>query len=106
MAPANQSAPHLLPADAPISVLYIRAAAADLPYLDRQIAILVERYAPHVELRVLAPEHVPAELADKTQRTPTVLVLRDGAIVGEAIGAFLPMRELDRMIRCAVEWSG
>jgi hypothetical protein len=106
MARANQSAPHLLPVDAPITVLYIRAADADLPYLDRQIAILVERYAPHVELRVLAPEHVPVELADKAQRTPTVLVLRRGEIVGEAIGAFLPMRELDRVVRCAVEWAG
>jgi hypothetical protein len=34
-----------------------------------------------------------------------VLVVRRGEVVGEAIGAFLPVRELDRVVRCAVEWA-
>ena len=105
MARANQSAPHPLPHEVPVTLLYIKSAEADLPYLDRGLSVIVERYAPLVELREVEPHEVPSEHAAWAQRTPSVLVMRRGEVVGEAMGALLPLRELDRVVRCAVEWA-
>jgi hypothetical protein len=91
--------------DAPITLLYIRAI--DEPPggdLDVGLQTLVVRYAPFVELRVVGPGDTPAPFAELAHRPPTVLVLRYGQVVGEIMGAALPLRELDRAVRCAVEW--
>lgn len=90
--------------DVPITLVYIRSEQQRLPELDDTLQTIVERYAPLVELRRVTPEATPRRFARFAQRTPTVLVLRHGALVGEAIGAGLPARELDRVVRCAVEW--
>lgn len=105
MARANPSATHPLPTEEPVTLLYIKGEDADLPYLDRGLSLIVARYAPRVELRTLAPHQVPAEHAALSLPTPSVLVMRRGEIVGEALGALLPLRELDRVVRCAVEWA-
>ena len=105
MARANQSAPHPLPLEVPVTLLYIKSRDADLAYLDRGLTMIVARYAPLVELRTLEPHEVPAKHAEWAHRTPSVLVMRRGEVVGEALGALLPLRELDRVVRCAVEWA-
>ena len=92
-------------AGAPIALLYIRHPGAELRDLDIGLRTIVDRFAPLVELSVVSPEGTPARFAQFAARTPVVLVLRHGQLVGEAIGAFLPVRELDRVVRCAVEWS-
>jgi len=105
MARAHHSAPHSLPSSSPVTLLYIKGEDEELSVLDRAIHVIVERYAPHVDLQVVAPGDVPADLAQWAERTPTVLVVRHGTVVGEAVGAFLPTREIDRVVRCAVEWA-
>jgi hypothetical protein len=88
----------------PIALLYIGGATV-APELGEQLERIAARYAPLVELRMIAPADVPTRFAKFARLTPTVLVLRRGKLVGEAIGALLPMRELDEVVRCAVEWS-
>jgi len=105
MAPLNQPATDRIEIVAPITMLYIRANHGAATVLDRAVAVLAERYAPRVTLQVLTAAQVPSRLARWAHRTPAVLVLRDDALVGEAIGAFLPLRELDRIVRRAVEWA-
>ena len=109
MESANASAPHLLPTtdeqDASVTLLYIRTNDGPHNVLDAGLTTIVARYAPVVRLVPVAPHEVDPEYAAWAERTPTVLVIRNGRVVGEAIGAFLPVRELDRIVRCAVEWA-
>jgi len=109
MQSANETAPHRLPAkrdqDTPVTLLYIRSDHDSHDVLDAGLATIVGRYAPLVVLIPVSPDEVEPQFARWAERTPTVLVVRDGKVVGEAIGAFLPVRELDRVVRCAVEWT-
>jgi hypothetical protein len=75
--------------------------------LDRRVGAIVERYARWVELVVVTPE----SLAGDPERervagagSPALFLLRQGEVVGEAMGALLPTRELDQVVRQAVEW--
>lgn len=108
MESANQSAPHRLPVgqdeNAPVKLLYIRSDEESHELLDAGLSTIVERYSPLVELVAVTPDQVEDDYAEWAERTPTVLVVRRGEVVGEAIGAFLPVRELDRVVRCAVDW--
>ncbi len=109
MESASSSAPHRLLAkqdqDAPVKLLYIRLAHESHDVLDSGLATIVERYAPLVELIPVSPDEMDVDYTRWAQRTPTVLVVRRGKVVGEALGAFLPVRELDRVVRCAIEWA-
>ncbi len=68
--------------------------------LDRRVGAIAERYSRWVELRVVGP----VGDGDDSFGSPAVLLLRQGEVVGEAMGALLPMRELDDVVRRAVEW--
>ncbi len=107
MESASQSAPHRVPTsqNAPITLLYIRSDQESHDLLDTGLATIVARYAPLVELVPVAPDEVDPEYAHWSERTPAVLAIRRGEVVGEALGASLPVRELDRVVRCAVEWA-
>ncbi len=103
---------------ASIILLYVRPACDGPTELDRRVGAIAERYAAWVELIVVRPE----ELADRgflgqrgeawgigvaasgAGHCPALLLLRGGEVVGEAMGALLPSRELDHVVRCAVEW--
>lgn len=89
---------------AAITLVYIRSAEAEPAELDLGLHRIVARYQPHVELCPMDLDDLPAEFAGFARRAPAVIVLRDGEIIGEAMGAAMPMRELDRVVRCAVEW--
>ncbi|HTE50330.1 MAG TPA: hypothetical protein VK698_05625 [Kofleriaceae bacterium] len=104
---------------APIILLYVRPACEGVTELDRRVGLIAERYATWVELVVVRPEELagspllkrPAELevrpaagGGSSSISPALLLLRDGEVVGEAMGALLPSRELDHVVRCAVEW--
>ncbi|RMH37861.1 MAG: hypothetical protein D6689_20645 [Deltaproteobacteria bacterium] len=104
MATANSTAQPREAERARVTLLYIREPAAPRAALDARVATIAARHAPHVAVVPVAPGDVPAPYARWSAWAPCVLVLRDGAIVGEAIGASLPVRELDRVVRCAVEW--
>jgi len=88
---------------APVTLLYVRAGGEVASELDVRLGEIVNRYQPFVELRSLRPEEVEA-LTGERPVTPRLFVLRGGEVVGQAMGAFLPTRELDRVVRCAVEW--
>lgn len=95
---------------APITLLYVRPRELDLALLDARLTKIAERYAPTVEMKTVEPSqladyNLPERYATFSGLTPAVLLLRGGEVVGEAIGAFLPVRELDRVVHCAVEWS-
>ncbi len=110
LSPAAVSAGDASEVTAPITLLYVRSPDIDLTLLDARLAKIAARYAPLVEMRIvqqseLAEYNLPCRYADFDGLMAAVLVLRHGEIVGEAIGASLPIRELDRVVRCAVEWS-
>lgn len=90
-----------------VTLLYVRPEGGGTE-LDQRISSVVARYAPHVVMRVVGPADLAGEGAALRNLgaygCPAVLLLRGQAIVAEAIGASLPMRELDRAVRCAVEW--
>ena len=90
-------------ADPPVTLLYVSAGDGIGAELETRLDEIVGRYQPHVELRTLRPDEVEALTGEKPQ-VPRLLVLRGGEIVGQAMGALLPTRELDRVVRCAVEW--
>lgn len=89
-------------AGAMITLLYVRPASDNETELDRTVGVVAERYARWVELRVMCPEELTGRVVDA--RSPTLFLLRAGQVVSEAIGALLPVRELDRAVRQAVEW--
>lgn len=89
----------------PIRLIYVRDPGADLEVLDGRLARIVARYAPMVDLQALAPWELPPEMAEHAGPGPSVLILRRGQLVGGAAGAAMPARELDRVVRCAVEWT-
>lgn len=91
-------------ADAPgegvrITLLYVRPESAERTELDRRVGAIAERYSRWVELRVVGPVGDGDAFG-----SPALLLLRQGEVVGEAMGALLPMRELDDVVRRAVEW--
>jgi hypothetical protein len=93
--------------ESPITLLYVRPLAGDYLDLDAKLLEVAERYAPMVRLLTLTPAEAGRVLARRawhTRRAPSVVVLRHGQVVGEAMGSLLPARELDRVVRRAVEW--
>jgi hypothetical protein len=82
------------------------------------VGAIAERYAEWVELVVVRPEELAgsgflrARGEDRGAGSsigsgaacPALVLLRGGEVVGEAMGALLPSRELDHVVRCAVEW--
>lgn len=101
---------------ASIVLLYVRPACEGPTELDRRVGAIVERYAEWVELVVVRPEELAGFLRARGEDEgagssigsgapcPALLLLRGGEVVGEAMGALLPSRELDHVVRCAVEW--
>ena len=90
-----------------ITLLYVRPARDGLTELDRRVGAIAERYSQWVELVVVRPEELVAnpELERVARAgSPALLLLRQGEVVGEAMGALLPTRELDQVVRQAVEW--
>ncbi|HYU14735.1 MAG TPA: hypothetical protein VEL05_01635 [Candidatus Acidoferrum sp.] len=90
-----------------ITLLYVRPFREGLTELDRRVGAIAERYAQWVELVVVRPEDLVA--SPDLERvaasgSPALLLLRQGEVVGEAMGALLPARELDQVVRRAVEW--
>ncbi len=86
----------------PVTLLYVRGSSKSATPLDGHVAAISSRYGARVE--IVAPEEVRARFPHAAEFTPAVLVLRDGRLVGEAVGEWLPPRELDTVVRCAVEW--
>lgn len=92
-----------------ITLLYVRPRREGLTELDRRVGAIAERYARWVELVVLAPEDAAVRpglgLEDAASfGSPALFLLRGGEVVGEAMGALLPARELEQVVRRAVEW--
>jgi hypothetical protein len=90
-----------------ITLLYVRPGCDGLTELDRRVGAIAERYSQWVELIVVRPEELIA--TPDLERvagsgSPALLLLRRGEVVGEAMGALLPTRELDQVVRRAVEW--
>lgn len=103
---------------APIILLYVRPACDGPTELDRRVGAIAERYAEYVELIVVRPEELAGSgflraggaagdvgsAIGSGAPCPALVLLRGGEVVGEAMGALLPSRELDHVVRCAVEW--
>ena len=92
------------PTDAPVTLLYVSAGDDAGAELELRLGEIATRYQPYFELRTFRPDEVEALTGEKPV-VPRLLVLRGGEIVGQAMGALLPTRELDRVVRCAVEWQ-
>ncbi len=88
----------------PIVVVYVRPAHQNLIDLDDHLQRITARYSPQVRLDVVDPANLPQRYSHVDSTGPAVLVLRHGEVVGQAMGAGLPARELDTVVRCAVEW--
>ena len=103
-----------------ITLLYVRPPSAEMTELDRRVDAIAERYSRWVELRVVGPTGSSGMIRSLVRAgtalaggpvgdgdaygSPALLLLRQGEVVGEAMGALLPMRELDDVVRRAVEW--
>lgn len=92
-----------------IELLYVRPPREGVTELDRRVVAIAERYARWVELVVVEPGDLALRpgletVAAASSASPVLLLLRDGDVVGEAMGALLPARELEHVVRCAVEW--
>lgn len=108
------------PVGARITLLYVRPPSEEMTELDRRVGAIAERYSRWVELRVVGPTGSSGMIRSLSRAgtflaggrvgdeeafgSPAVLLLRRGEVVGEAMGALLPMRELDDVVRRAVEW--
>ncbi len=87
-----------------ITLLYARPPTTGaLDTLGARLARIAARYGSQVELQQVTASQLPSPYAQTASSTPTLVVLRNGAIVGEAIGS-LPARELECLVRRAVEW--
>jgi hypothetical protein len=80
--------------NAEVTLLYVRPEGDGQTGLDRVVELVAGRYG--VTLQVVPPDREPA--------VPALLVLRGEEIVGQAMGALLPVRDLDDVVRRAVEW--
>ena len=91
-----------------ITLLYVRPASHQVTELDHRVGAIAQRYRHSVELKVIAPEELDSAPGDvgRIARTgsPALFLLRGDEVVGEAMGARLPARELDDVVRRAVEW--
>ncbi|HLU65198.1 MAG TPA: hypothetical protein VKZ63_02945 [Kofleriaceae bacterium] len=91
-----------------VTLLYVRPEGAEETELDRRVGAIAERYAPWVSLKVVSPGELAGAGPDggglAATGSPAVLLLREGEVVGQAMGALLPARELDDAVRRAVEW--
>jgi hypothetical protein len=95
---------HPIRGGAAITLLYLRPEGAAETELDARLREVALRYAPVVALEI-RPLAEAGRLARWTSPgSPAVLVLRRGVVIGEAMGHDLPVRELDRAVRRAVEW--
>jgi hypothetical protein len=101
LAPAPDVPPLVPPC--PVTLLYIHGEDAT-PTLDGRVAAVVDRYAPMVELVSVTAAEVGDQYGEIAGCAPAVVLLRGGQVVGEAMGATLPSRELDMVVRCAVLW--
>jgi len=88
----------------PITLLFVCAPGDETGELRGRLESIAAHYGDLVRLEVVCPGDVPQPHRRAIHAGPTVLVLRGGEIVGEAMGSRLPARELDRVVRCAVEW--
>jgi hypothetical protein len=89
----------------PVTLVYAREEDAELSVLDARLATIVDRYKPYVVLKTVGPEELKSgEFAYLDCPIPAVVVLRGDEVVGQALGAMLPHRELENVVRCAVEW--
>jgi hypothetical protein len=105
--PRSNEEPHPPTAEdePPITVLVVCEVGATAGAMSGHLAAIAARYAPMVALRTVTPDQLPARYAHLAGAMPTVLVLRRGHLVGGAAGSSLPARELDAVVRCAVEWT-
>ena len=87
-----------------ITLLYLRPEGAAETELDARLREVARRYAPMVELEVKSLAEAGTLARWASPGSPAVLVLRRGVVIGEAMGDDLPVRELDRAVRRAVEW--
>ncbi len=91
--------------ESPVTLLYARESGGERSVLDARVAAIADHYKPYVQLRTMAPEELArSQYAHLAGPTPAVFVLRKGELVGHAVGAMLPHREIDAAVRCAVEW--
>jgi hypothetical protein len=90
-------------ASPPIVVLYVREPDHPACALDEHLIRVVGRYQG-VELRLVDPNELAVEYSFLADCSPSVLVLRDGVVIGSAIGDGLPQRELDDMLHAATRW--
>ena len=86
----------------PVVVVYVRPSDRNLVDLDARLEHIATRYQSYIKLDIVEPENLPPRYAHLNVRGPCVVVLRGGEIVGEAMGAGLPVRELDTVVRCAL----
>jgi hypothetical protein len=77
-----------------VTLRYVHAEAAPDPALSQRLLGLRERYGERVQLQFVA----------NSGGLSTLYVLRGEAIVSQAAGRDLPVRELNRVVDCALEW--
>ena len=92
----------------PITLVLVRSPGANgrrtAKKLEKRLEEIAERYAPNVVVLSSSPSRLPKRYKDHAGPSPTVLVLRNDEIICETMGDLFPTKELDRVVRRAVEW--
>ncbi len=86
-------------AEESVTVFYVRSARSHGGRLGDSLKDVAARYGARV--RLVPVSRMPGSGLLRPSQ-PTIRVMRGQAVIGEAMGADLPRRELDRVIRGAL----
>ena len=84
-----------------VSVLFVRPAGMSAPLLERRLGEITAHHG--LALYTMLPQDVPKKLASSVGAIPVVLIVSGGKLVGQAVGECLPVRELDNLVRAALD---
>jgi len=72
--------------------------------LKARLEQIASRFRPRVTVESYSIDTLPSRFTRLSGPSPIILVLREGRIIGEAMGDLFPTKELERVVRRAVEW--
>jgi len=89
--------------DPRIQLIAVIPAGDEFQRFEARLAVVAARYADSVHVTLVSPGEGNQLMWTRSSVLPTVVLIRNGRLVGEAIGD-LPLRELDEVVRAAATW--
>jgi hypothetical protein len=89
--------------DARIHLIAVKPAGDAFARFEARLAIVAARWVGSVRVTLITAGQGDEGWPRRSTVLPTVVLMRGGKLVGEAIGD-LPLRELDEVVRAAATW--